>query len=167
MIEDIRDAWMIFLLMIVLCVIISIVYFYLVQMCAGVLTFLIIICGLIGLFGLGFFCWQRRITTMKEVEFDQSVAENYKKAAIVFWVLGGIFLLLVLCLCSQIKLAVKMIQAASDFITDRKSVLLSPIFSYILLIAFLMFWLPSFAYVFSVGELKTNKNEIFADIIWP
>lgn len=55
---------------------------------------------------------------------------------------------------------------ASDFITDKKTVLLSPIITLLFTTLFLIIWLISFIYVFSVGSLRYDKGDIFGDIEW-
>ena len=59
-----------------------------------------------------------------------------------------------------------MISLTSDFISDKFSIVLSPIISLLLIIGFFVIWLPSFLFVFSVGTVRYDKGDIFGDVEW-
>ena len=131
------------------------------------MTILFIGLGLFAFVGFGLFCWLRRKEIMNESNFNEDLAKNYQSTAIVFWVLAAVFALLVCCLISRIKLAVKLIQSASDFITERKHVLISPIITYFFISFFTLVWIVCFSYVFSVGKVRYDKGDMFGDVDWP
>lgn len=165
-VEDIKDAWIVFLIMLFISIAVSFVYFYLLQCCAGVMVVLMIVIGLASFVGFGVFCWVRYKQIMEESQFNEEIARNYKITAIVFWVLAGVFTFLICCLYKRIKLAIKMIKAAADFVTDKKSVLLSPIIVVLIMGVFILVWIVCFAYVFSVGEIRYDQGDMFGDIVW-
>ena len=165
-VEDIKDAYVVFLIVLVISLVVCFLWYYLVQCCAGFMIGIMLLGSLAALIAFGVFNWLRYKELLKESNFNQEVADSHKNTAIVFWVLAGVFLLLILCLISRIKLAVKMIQAAADFITDEKVVLFSPIIFALITFAFIAYWIISFAYVFSVGTLRYDPGDIFGDMVW-
>ena len=76
------------------------------------------------------------------------------------------FLLFILCLCSSIKTAAKLISSAADFLSERKRVLLIPVFLCLVFCVFFLWWLLSFVYLFSVGDLRHDSGDIFGDMTW-
>ena len=165
-VEDIKDAWVVFIIILFISVLVSFIYFYLLQCCAGVMVVLMIIVGLGCFIGFGVFCWLRYRQLLAETEFNEEIANNYKVTAIVMWVLAGVFALLICCLWKRIKLAIQMIKAAADFVTDKKSVLLSPIIVILFMGIFIMLWVLTFAFVFSVGEIRYDPGDMFGDMVW-
>jgi len=75
--------------------------------------------SILGLVVFGFFNWNKYNQIMAESSLKEDEAQAFKTWAIISWVLAGIFLLLVLCLLSSIKLAAKLISIASDFVNER------------------------------------------------
>ena len=71
-----------------------------------------------------------------------------------------------LCLCSQINLALKIIRAAADFVTDRKLVLLVPLIFAALLAVLVIYWIFSFLMVYSVGDVTYIKSFYFGKTTW-
>lgn len=167
-VEDIKDAWPIFLMILVISLIFCFVWYYLVQCCAGFMITIMLLGSLAALISFGVFNWlhYKELIENSTAEVDVKNAESYKNTAIVFWVLAGVFLLLILCLISRIKLAVKMIRAAADFITDEKIVLFAPILFSFMTFAFIIWWIITFAFTFSNGTLRYDEGDIFGDMVW-
>lgn len=59
-----------------------------------------------------------------------------------------------------------MISLTSDFISDKFSIILSPIISLLSIVCFFVIWLPAFLYLFSVGNVRHDKGDIFGDMEW-
>ena len=113
-----------------------------------------LILSIVCLVGLGVFFWERNKALLEESQYNSDMAKDYRTTAIVFWVVAGVFLLLILCLCGRIRLATRMIAAAADFITDRKTVLLVPVLMALKISLFILWWIMTFAYVFSMGTIR-------------
>lgn len=60
LVEDVKEAWPVYLIMTLVILIVCIVYFFLLQYCAGVMVVLMCILGVAGMVGFGFFCWKER-----------------------------------------------------------------------------------------------------------
>ena len=53
--------------------------------------------------------------------------DNYRNLAIFLWVLGGVYILFIFCICGQISLAIKLIKSSSNFISSTFTTLLIPL----------------------------------------
>ena len=67
-------------------------------------------------------------------------------------------LLAIVCLFNRIKLAVKVIEAAADFVTDYKEIVLVPIVLVIIAGIYSTYWIYGLAWIFSTGEVYHNPN---------
>lgn len=163
--EDVQNAWPSYLVSLIVVLVVAAVFYFLLQYCAGVVVWIMIFGAILAGVFFGVFCWFR----YKEIRDDRESIDSagkFKNLAIFSWVFSGVFFLITLCLCSQINLAVKMIKAAASFINDRKFVFLVPLIHTLLMAIFVCFWIISFLYVFSVGEVRHDKGEYFGDMIW-
>lgn len=73
--------------------------------------------------------------------------------AIVFWAVDGLILILIFCLFEDIAVALAIIEEAGHFIMDTWSVLFVPVFIIVAAIAYLVYWIVTVLYVYSVGEI--------------
>ena len=165
-IEDIKDAWPIFIIIMIISVLICFFFYYLLQCCAAPMICIMLTGSIASLIAFGIFNWYEKLALERESVYNEELAKDYKITAIVSWVIAVIFLLLILCLLSRIKLAVKMISASANFINDVPSTLLIPIFLSFIITLFLTWWIISFSYLFSVGELRYDPGDLFGDMVW-
>ena len=70
---------------------------------------------------------------------------------VLLWILAGVFLLILCCCWSRIQLGTAIVQASSDFVANTPSILLLPLFFFIIVGAWVVFWVISAIYVYSVG----------------
>ncbi len=98
--------------------------------------------------------WLAWVEYKERDELGHGEATKYRTLAIVTWVVAFIYILFILCLCSQINLALKLIKASADFVTDRKLVLLVPIFFTAMLALFFLYWVYAFLFTYSNGEIS-------------
>lgn len=162
-VEEIQNAWPIFIITFFVTIIVCIIFYLLLQTCAGVILWLTIIGTIFGLLGFGVFSWLKRNELIDKNENDS--ADKFKIIAICCWVASGIFALFALCLCSQINLAIRMIKSSAEFVRSRLSVFLVPIIQCLVVLVFFVWWLFTFLHVYSVGTVEYNNN-IFGKIIW-
>lgn len=165
-VEDIKDALWILVVMIVISFIICFVWYYLTQYCAGIMITLMLVGSLTALILFGALSWKRYTNLIQESDYNKDTASTFKNTAIVLWVLAGIFLLLILCLISRIRIGAKMIAAAADFITDQPSVMFVPIFFTLKNAVFILLWVIAFAYTFSNGTIRYDPGDLFGDMVW-
>ena len=87
-----------------------------------------------------------------------------KWVGIGLWIVSGIYLIILLCCCSRIRLGIAIIEATSQFVAHRFSIFLIPIAFFLITMIWLAFWIISAVYVYSsgevtgLGEIKWNKT---------
>lgn len=163
---DVVDSWKIFLVSILVAIIISILYLFLLEKCAIViiLGMIIAMIAALGLLGWMFFKNYRSLQEDKDPSND-----NDKMYLYLSWVTWGVAGVLVCCFCcffSQINLASKIIAATADYITDYSRIIIVPILTLTMLVAYLLWWGYSGAYLFSIGDLKYNGQYPWGEVKW-
>ena len=77
-----------------------------------------------------------------------------KWCGIGLWILAGLYFLVLLCCCNRIRLGVAIIEATSQFVANKFSIFLVPIFFVFIIVLWLAYWVVSAVYVYSVGEVE-------------
>jgi hypothetical protein len=139
-VDDLMVGWPIILAAAGVCVVLSVVYLCFLKCCAGVMVWFSLFGSIIALAGFGavLFVWSGELKdfstsvplindTIKAVSSAGSTYQNYKYFAYGLWGAAGVALLLVLCMCSQIRLSIAVAKAAGSFINDTLSVLVIPL----------------------------------------
>ena len=163
--KDIRKSWALFLICIAVAFLISAAYCYLLEYCAGFVVTVLIIALLCGLTALGFLFNTKYNGIMNDNDAEND-SEFYNYCAIACWSMAGILTLMVCCMWSRIMLAITIIQAAADFVTDYQRLLLVPILNTLALFAYLTLWISTGAYIFSVGESIYQDGQVYGRIVW-
>jgi hypothetical protein len=194
-IEDVREVWPMIIVGIVIGIIILIIYVCLMRYCAKCFVFTMLILVLVGLVVMGIFCWREYKSLLNQnadaikvnndptttadaddpsadisehnaTKYGQDQAKRWKIAAIVFWVLSGIFLICSLLLCSRINVAADLLSSASEFVQSESSVFVIPIVFSILMIILFVWWVPTFAMLTSLGETSPDPTSVFMNLDW-
>lgn len=71
--------------------------------------------------------------------------------AYVLWGVDLILLIIVLCTCNQIKVAVKIIELTADFVSDVPRVIFVPLIMTAIMLVGMIAWAYSFAFLASAG----------------
>ncbi len=139
-------------------------------------TWFMVALSIVGIYGLGIFLsilsWRRykeiqsQETTPDTEEKISSSARFYKYLAIGLWSLLAILFMAIVCLFNRIKLAVKVIQAAADFVSDYKEVIFVPVVLVLVAVAYLAYWVYGLACIYSTGEVYHNPNYPWGKIKW-
>lgn len=86
--------------------------------------------------------------------------------AIALWVVAGVSFLLIICLFSRIRLAIAVMEEASNYIRDVTSVFFVPIFMFFVSLAFLCFWFFVSIYLYSSGTISKQGDTPFGHVAW-
>ena len=130
-------------------------------------TWLIVTISILGIFAAGIFLsilsWRRYKELMSSPPADgqdqySSNASFYKWVAIVLWIFLSLLLLIIVCLFSRIQLAIHVIMAAADFVTDASGIILVPVLMIVASVMYLGFWIFAGAQIMSTGEVYHNPN---------
>lgn len=147
--------------------VISLVYSYLLEKCAGVIVYTFIIGFFIGIFLFGGWLLKKHFDIKNEEnKKKKEKAKYYLWASMGTWGIGGILLLGFCCLQSRIRIAIMMIEASADFVTDVLRILFVPIILILVFVIFLIYWVISGALIFSVGSTRYEEDMPFGEIHW-
>ena len=81
----------------------------------------------------------------------------------ICWGLAIWMALSICCLWNRIMLAVNIIQATADFITDYQKILFVPVMLAVFLLAYIFYWGVAAVYIFSVGDVVNNARVLRID----
>ena len=165
-IQDISNSWVLFLICMAAAFFISLIYCFLLEYCAGLIITVLIIALFAGLATLGYF-FKEEYEEIHSGQRPSSDSENfYYYLWIICWVLAGVLVCMVCCLWSRIVLAVQIIQATADFITDYQTVMLVPVFSVILFLGYITYWIWGGLNIFSVGWTEFVPGRAYGKMRW-
>ena len=125
------------------------IYLLFLRLCGAVMIFISMTIPLILLAVGGFLCWNEKD---KYVD-DQSKMDALKIGAYVLWALCGLYLLIMICMYSRIKLAISIFNTTSSFIGQVKSVFFVPLIISVVIIVWMAVWLVTAAFIFSIGTI--------------
>lgn len=89
-----------------------------------------------------------------------------KVFAYIFFALCVIYVLLLLICCNRIRLGIAIMATAADFIKDTLRVFWIPIIFFFILVVWLVYWLISLVFIWSVGDVREHRDTPFASIKW-
>ena len=193
-IEDIKEIWPMLIVGFFLSGIVIVLYLFIIRMCSKIFVYVLVFLVLIGLIALGGFCWQKHqkilndnadiykmrkngsvinpnnasaaISEENSSDYGVNQSNKWKNAAIILWVVAGIYFLLILLLCSRINLAANILESTAEFVQDEPTVFLIPVIFTVFLLGLIIFWLPTISMLSSVGEVSTENRTIFINIKW-
>lgn len=194
MLEDIAEVWPMILVGVVICIVILIFYLFFIRCCTKIFVYALVFIFFAGLILFGVFCWKEYQSLLNEnvdipklqaqgstmdynspsaqvaaedsTEYGNDQATKWKTAAIVFWILAGVFFIIILFLCGRIALAAKVMESAAEFVHDEPSVFKLPLFFGFMLLVLFAFWLPTMALLCGTGDLQVKPKSIFMEVIW-
>jgi hypothetical protein len=87
--------------------------------------------------------------------------------AYILFALTALYVIVMLCLCSRIRMAIAIFQVTADFMKATPSVFLVPIVFLLIAVVFLAIWIVSAIYIFTVGDAVPREElSTFANIEW-
>lgn len=175
MIESVIVNKNMFLYALALAFILSYLYSCVLHRC----TWLVVVVTIISIFVIGIYVsiasWKHYQTLKSQKEAsssspteDQMVsyASFYKWTAVLIWATLAVLLISIILLFSRIKLAVNVIMAAGDFVSDSTGIVMIPVIMVFLSIAYITFWCYGLAIIFSTGELYYNPSYPWGKFKW-
>ena len=160
---DLITCWPIILASVGYSLVIAIVYMVLVRCCAGVIAYTSIILILGSLSGLGY-VFQARM------EYYQSISDdNYyltmKVLCILFYVLAGIWLLIILFMCNRIRLSIALVEVTAKYLSSTWSVFFVPFIFYIISALYYAYWVALSIFLYSSGTVQ-KSNSFIPNVTW-
>jgi hypothetical protein len=160
---DLATAWWVFLVMTAICLVITLLYMFLLRWTAKPVLYVSFVIIFLMLLGGGFYVW---IFASQKYVPEDNTYKAMRGVAILLWILTGIYGIILLCCCSRIQLGVAIMEATSQFVKDTCSIVFVPIIFFVFTFVWMVFWIFSAVYVFSVGEIKKREGLPISDIVW-
>jgi choline transporter-like protein 2/4/5 len=153
-ISDLANAWGVILMSAFFALAFSYLYMWLTKRIAGFIIWLCILLVIIGGFFLGY-------SFLKEAnEAAVGTSENrilaYKVAGYIFIACTGVFVLVILGLSSQIKIAIEVVKEGSKAINDMKFIIFFPLVPLAICGAYMVYWIYGALFIFSVSDLESQ-----------
>lgn len=156
-VSDVAKAWPILLIGMFITLILCLIFMILVEYFAAILAWVSIILSFAALVGLGLYFFFTRNKTS-----DQS-DNNQNKYNIVWacfcWAGAGAIFFFVCCYCKALRIAIGVIQAAADFMTDTKRIMLVPLGAFCILAIFYALWVCVAIYVYTIGDIESSGGQ--------
>ena len=143
---------------------VSYLFSVLLEHCAWVIVTVSIVGLLVGGTFISIMSWIRYKNLATEAETSpnkeemMSNANFYKWVSIVLWATLTIFLLVLICLFGRLVLAVNVITAAADFVTDATGIVLVPVVVIFISFIFFVYWCYALMRLYSTGELYHHSS---------
>jgi hypothetical protein len=78
--------------------------------------------------------------------------------SIIFWVAAGLLFLAFLCIYHKIKVAIGVIETASEFVRKNFMILFFPLFVAITLIGWYIYWVWAAVYIYSLSSTNSDDS---------
>ena len=134
--------------------IISFLYIWLMKCCVGILVWGTIIIILIG----GCLCGYVLIDKSQDDNLSSSDSDFRKYAGYTFFILTGIFFLIILFSRNRIRIAIQVIKSAGRAIGDMPMMVFFPFWPLFSIIGFFFAWMYGSIYIFSAGDMTTSDT---------
>ena len=143
--------------------VIAMIYLLLLRLIAGFLVFLVILLILAGLLILAAYF---KITASDHDELEDKVYYNaYTALFWVFLVLAILWFIFVLAMCNRIRLAVALVQITAKYINNVWCIIFVPIFFFIIVIIWMVYWISLSIFLYATGEFDTG-SKVIANFNW-
>jgi hypothetical protein len=173
-VSDLTITWPLLLLCFRISILIGLFHCYFLRCCAGVITWLVIILLMVGLWVLGALSSKQAMSWKEKKESKERLATisgttanvEDKTNKLYFWyiMMGAVWLTaliyscLVLCNYQKIRLVVCIIKATARFMNENVMILFVPILNTLLAASFIFIWIIGIVYLYSVGTFEKNPN---------
>ena len=148
--SDLATCWWVFLVLGGISAVLSFTYLVLMKWFAKPIIYFSMISIVLLLVGGGFYVFF--IATKYDV--GDNTRQAMQGMGILLWILSGIYLLILCCCWSRIRLGTAIMEASSDYVANTPSVLLVPLIFFVICGAWVIWWVISAVYVYSVGEAQ-------------
>lgn len=157
--SDLANAWQVILMSAFFALFFSYFYMFLTKRFAGVIIWLCITLVAAG----GFFLGWSFLKAAEEADSYTSArrVQAYQVAGYIFIALTSLFVLVILGLSSQIRVAVEVVKEGSRAINDMKLIIFTPILPLLMAGGYVVYWIYGALYIFSVSDLvsRTTPDE--------
>lgn len=159
---DLATVWWLFLAMAGTGVVLVTLYMLLLRCFAKPILYISLCLILATLVGGGFYCF---FSYSYYSESDKT-RNIMKGMGILLWCLSGVYFVILLCCCNRIRLGAAIMEATSDFVKDTFSIFTVPFIFFFIIGGWIVFWIISAVWLFSVGEATHREGSPIAEMHW-
>lgn len=145
---DLSICWWVFLVLGGISAVLGFIYLVLLRWFAKPLIYLSMVSMIGLLIGGGFYVF---FLGNRYAEGDNT-RQAMHGMGILLWILAALYLIILLCCWSRIQLGAAVIEATSDFVATQPSVFFVPLIFFVIIGIWVVFWVISAVFVYSVGE---------------
>jgi hypothetical protein len=156
-INDIATGWPILLIGFFITLVFCMIFMLLVEYWAAILAWISIGISFAALTGLGFYFFFTR--NANEGQADDNTPTLNIVWACFCWAGALAIFLFVCCYWKALRIAIGVLQAAADFITDTKRILIVPVIGFIIVGIFYTIWIVVAIFVYTIGEIKSTGGQ--------
>jgi len=155
-VRDMARGWPVIIIGVFITFFLCLGFVYLVEYCAKIVAWICIIGSFVFLVGLGFYF----VFTRNRA----GAAHNDQYGWNIFfgcccWVGAFLVFFFVCCFCKSLRIAIAVVQASADFITDTKRILLVPIIGFVIVVIFYIIWISVAICVYTIGDIKSSGGQ--------
>lgn len=162
--SDIAMAWKVLAVSSGTAIVLGYLYLLLIRCMGALIVWLSIILIQLALIAAGL--W----TFFRSNDYDESDSKRdyMKYIAYGIWGVAFLYLICVACCWNAIRIGIAVYQATAEFVSKNLRIYLLPLLTYIIAAAWLIIWIVSFVYVFSVGEptQRAAPYQFITEIKW-
>lgn len=140
------------------------IYLFIIRLCGGVIAYLTIFFILAVLILLGYVFYNRMD------HYEQINDDTYKNImlafAIVFWALAFIWLIIILCSCNKIRLAIAITEVAAIFVWKVMAILFVPVIMFVVSCLYIAYWIALSVYIYSAGDVSKSSSSFMFTVTW-
>ena len=139
------------------CFVLCLIFLIFLRLCAGFVTFFIIMAIEAGLLVLAAY-FKMSISD----EQDETIKKTMDVFFYIFVGLAVIWIIFVMVMCNRIRLAVALIQVTSTYIMKNCCIVFVPLFFFILLIIWIIYWIIMLVFLYASGDFDSEGSKVIA-----
>jgi len=98
---------------------------------------------------------------------ESSTYKTYQYSGIALLVVAFIYLVILLCCCTNIRRAVGIVKATSNFTKSVPEIFAVPVVFFFISLIWMAFWATSALYLYSIGEVEKRTDGVpIAKVVW-
>lgn len=158
---DLARAWWVLLVVGFISTTLAFGYLFLLKWFAKPIIFTSFVSILVLLVGGGFYVY----FLANRYELGDYTQQVMRGMGILIWILAGVYFILLACCYRRIQLGVSIVEAAADFVGTTPRVFAIPGVFFFFAASFVVWWVISAIWVFSVGEVQYGDG-LIASVKW-
>ncbi len=159
--NDIWRAWAVMLIGLVFAFIACFLLIWIMEKVMWLFAWVTIFLTFFVIMGISTWCWFYS-NTLDEGNNNRTYMKVF---AGIGWGIGVIFALLVCCFCKSFRIAIAILEAAADFVTDTLRVLVIPVSNFFAIIIWTGIWLVIAINNYAVGDIS-HSSTTFKKVEW-